>query len=55
MTIEDVEQATILYELGLIKQDDLLEIILEYALQPENPLLVKAKKRINDETNKTEH
>ena len=46
MTIEDTEQAAIMYNLGKISRQNYLDIILEYTNQPESPLLVQAKARL---------
>ncbi len=46
LTIEDVEEATVLYSLGIISKDAMFDINLAYAKQPENPILTRAKNRL---------
>ena len=46
MTIEDVEQASILLGLGVIGKQEFLNITLKYAMQQDNPLVIYAKNRL---------
>ena len=46
LSIEDVESATILYGLGQISDEEYKNILLEFAIQPENPVMIQTKARL---------